>query len=153
MWRNIKTVDELLQGMLSLLLPCYLSTSTSLCLRHVPSFAIFPSVSRRRRWRQRHRKHDFHSILLFPMISNANLSDLAGWISQTANGARRFSQTESAPLNQTILIFPEQREFGHKRFPGASFPKVPRTFRARKSQLTNCNPLVLKSWSFNVILM
>ena len=54
-WRNmLETVDQLLQGMLSLLLRCDLSTSTSLCLQHEPQ------------------KHDFRWVPLYPMLTNAD---------------------------------------------------------------------------------
>ena len=33
------------------------------------------------------------------------------------------------------------------------FLKSPENFSGTKSQLSNCNPLVLKSWSFNMFLM
>ena len=39
------TVEQLLQGMLPLLLPCDLSTRTSLRLQHEPYSAIFSLVS------------------------------------------------------------------------------------------------------------
>ena len=47
------------QGVLSSLLRCHLSSSTSLCLQHKPYSAIFISVTRGRRWHQRHRKTRF----------------------------------------------------------------------------------------------
>ena len=73
-WRNIlETVDQLLQGMLFLLLRCDLSTSTSLCLPHEPYTAIFASVAKGGRWPQ---KHDFLGVPLHPMLSNANLENL-----------------------------------------------------------------------------
>ena len=63
-WRNKETVDQLLQWMLSLLLRCDLSTSTSLCLLHEPYSAKFISVTRGRRWLQRHWKTWFSFVLL-----------------------------------------------------------------------------------------
>jgi len=36
-WLNMETVDEVLQGILSRLLGCNLSTSSSLCLQHEPN--------------------------------------------------------------------------------------------------------------------
>ena len=57
--RDMETVDQLFLRMLCLLLQCELSTSASLCLQHQPYAAIFISVTRGRRWRQRHRKTRF----------------------------------------------------------------------------------------------
>ena len=71
-WRDMETVDQLLQGKLSLLLRWDLSASTSLCLQHEPYSAIFISVTRGRRWRQRHRKTRFLFGSTSPMLSNAN---------------------------------------------------------------------------------
>ena len=151
MWRNIKKVDELLQGMLSLSLQCYLSTGTSLCLRHVPSFAIFPSVTRRRRWRQRHRKHNFHSILLFPMIFNAKI-----WLGGSAKP--QMERVGSPKLNQLLWtkLYSSFLSGGSLATNGSQGPlsrKVRELFEPEKASWQTVNPLVLKSWSFNVILM
>lgn len=57
-WRHV-TVDQLLQGVPSLLLQCDLSASTSLCLQHEPFSVIFISVTRGEWWHLRHRKTQF----------------------------------------------------------------------------------------------
>ena len=56
-----------------------LSTNTSLCLQHEPYPAILISVSRGRRWRQRHRKTIFRSVLLNLMASKANCPYVVFW--------------------------------------------------------------------------
>ena len=40
-----------------------------------------------------------------------------------------------------------------KRYARVLFLESPEKFSGPKSQFSNCNPLVLKSWSFNMFLM
>ena len=60
--------------MLFLLLWRDLSTSTSLCFQHELYPTFFISFTRGLQWRERHRKTWFRSVLLHPMLSNANLN-------------------------------------------------------------------------------
>lgn len=53
----METADQSLQGMLSQLQRCDLSTSTRFCLQLEPYSALFISINRERRWRERHWKN------------------------------------------------------------------------------------------------
>ena len=68
----METVDQLVQGMLSVLLRWDLWTSASFCLKHEPYSATFISVTSGRQWRQGHRERRFLLVLLHSMSCNTN---------------------------------------------------------------------------------
>ena len=72
----MKTVDQLLQGMRSLLNRCDLSSTTSLCLQHEPCSAIFISVTRGRQCRRGHRKTRFLFGSTSPYVGVCNFITL-----------------------------------------------------------------------------
>ena len=70
----METVDQLLQGKLSLLLQCNLWTSSSLCLWHEPYFVIFILSREDDDDVRDSRKHDLRSVLQHLMLSIVNLA-------------------------------------------------------------------------------
>ena len=93
--------------MLSLLVRCDLSTSTSLCLPHDPYSATFTSVARGRRWRQRHRKTRFfvqcHFTLCYLMLTRWFFTLLVSLFSCSCVA---YNFTNSAPPRNWIEIYP-----------------------------------------------
>ena len=69
LWQDMETMDQILQGMLSMLLRCDLSTSSSL-FSLFTYWTIFISHTRGQRWRDIG-KNDFCSVLYLHILSNA----------------------------------------------------------------------------------
>lgn len=78
-----------------------------------------------------------------------------------ACNSRTESHDQNWNLNRShiffhILLWKVLPVTDHKlvlgRWPGASFSKVVKMFRAQKFHLYNCYPLILKRWSFTMIL-
>ena len=68
----METVDQLLQGMLSLLLRCDLSRSACLCLKHEPYSTTLISLTEDDDDVRDIGKHDLRSVLIHPILPNAN---------------------------------------------------------------------------------
>ena len=91
------------------------------------------------------------------------------WIRSVWHNLKTFCQYPNCPIIAAVLILHLLREtlpvtylsadqstdvvvnWGNRSW--RAFLKRPENFTGPKSQLTNWNPLVLKSWSFNVFLM